>query len=218
MKQVWTSLITLISAPCFLTRESSCFECVCMCVSIISCREPVILTVEQPPSQCPSPDLPTPEAGSMEPSLDRPASLESADLAHKLLDLLALEGGQEAVGSAACLLSHNGGKLANRDSGIDSISSPSNSEEICFGGDEGAGEVAGATTVPTAIIKRRSTRDSEGDSDMDDGSGDEVELLPELPPPQAERQDSDEVRNPGRLIAPTELLPPQYLSALCRRV
>lgn len=160
-------------------------------------REPVILTVEQPPSLCPSPDLPTPETGSMEPLLDRPASLESADLTHKLLDLLALEGGQEAVGSAACLPSHDGGKLANRDSGIDSISSPSNSEEICFGGDEGTGEGAGAP-VPPAIIKRRSTRDSEGDSDMDDGSGDEAELLPELPPPQAERQDSDEMTVPQK--------------------
>lgn len=162
---------------------------VCVCVCVISCREPVILTVEQPPLLCPSPDLPTPETSFVEPLLDHPAPLESADLAHKLLDLLALEGGQEAVGSAACLPSHDGGKLANRDSGIDSISSPSNSEEICFGGDEGSGEGAGAP-VPAAIIKRCSTRDSEGDSDMDDGSGDEAELLPE----PAERQDSDEVR------------------------
>ncbi|KAJ6655346.1 hypothetical protein lerEdw1_005538, partial [Lerista edwardsae] len=155
--------------------------------------EPVILTVEQPPSLCPSPDLPTPETSFMEPLLDHPASLESADLAHKLLDLLALEGGQEAVGSAACLPSHDGGKLANRDSGIDSISSPSNSEEICFGGDDGAGEGAGAP-VPAAILQHCSTRDSEGDSDMDDGSGDEAELLPE----PAERQDSDEMTVPQK--------------------
>ncbi|XP_053151637.1 FYVE, RhoGEF and PH domain-containing protein 1 [Hemicordylus capensis] len=162
-------------------------------------REPVILTVEQAPSPCPSPEPPAPETGSMEPLPDRPASLESADLAHKLLDLLALEGGQEAVGSAACLPSHDGGKLANRDSGIDSISSPSNSEEICFGGEEGAGEGAGAAG-PLAVLKRRSTRDSEGDSDMDDGSGDEAELLPELPPPQAERQDSDEMTVPQKVF------------------
>lgn len=161
---------------------------------LFSYREPVILMVEQAPSPCPSPDLQTPETGPMEPLLDRPASLESAELAHKLLDLLVLDGGQEAGGSTACLPSHDGGKLANRDSGIDSISSPSNSEEICFGGEEGTGEGSGAP-APPAIIKRRSTRDSEGDSDMDDGSGDEAELLPELPPPQAERQDSDEVRS-----------------------
>ncbi|XP_072847489.1 FYVE, RhoGEF and PH domain-containing protein 1 isoform X1 [Pogona vitticeps] len=174
-------------------------------LSAVSCliekfeREPVILMVEQAPSPCPSPDLQTPETGPMEPLLDRPASLESAELAHKLLDLLVLDGGQEAGGNAACLPSHDGGKLANRDSGIDSISSPSNSEEICFGGEEGTGEGSGPPPPP-AIIKRRSTRDSEGDSDMDDGSGDEAELLPELPPPQAERQDSDEMTVPQKVF------------------
>lgn len=129
----------------------------------------------------------------MEPSLDRPPSLESAELSHKLLDLLALEGGQAAVGNAVCLPPHDGGKLANRDSGIDSISSPSNSEEICFGPEEGTGEGAGILAPPT-IIKCSSARDSEGDSDMDDGSGDEAELLSDLPPPQTEKQDSDEVK------------------------
>ncbi|XP_033028938.1 FYVE, RhoGEF and PH domain-containing protein 1 [Lacerta agilis] len=174
-------------------------------LSAVSCliekfeREPVILAVEQAPSPCPSPDLQTPETGSMEPSLDCPTSLESAELAHKLLDLLALEGGQEPSVGAACLPSHDGGKLANRDSGIDSISSPSNSEEICFGADEGTGEGAGPP-VPAAVIKRRSTRDSEVDSDMDDGSGDEAELLPELPPPPAERQDSEEMTVPQKVF------------------
>ncbi|XP_060619268.2 FYVE, RhoGEF and PH domain-containing protein 1 [Anolis sagrei] len=174
-------------------------------LSAVSCliekfeREPVILTIEPAPSPCPSPELQTPEAGSMEPLVDRPASLESAELAHKLLDLLALEGGQEAGGSVACLPSHDGGKLANRDSGIDSISSPSNSEEICFGGDEGTGEGAGVP-VPPVSLKRRSTRDSEGDSDMDDGSGDEAELLHDLPPPQPERQDSDEMTVPQKVF------------------
>uniref|UniRef100_A0A8D2KU57 FYVE, RhoGEF and PH domain containing 1 n=1 Tax=Varanus komodoensis TaxID=61221 RepID=A0A8D2KU57_VARKO len=153
--------------------------------SFVFCREPVILTVEQAPSPCSSPDLATPETGSMEPLLDRPASLESAELTHKLLDLLALDGGQEA--------------LANRDSGIDSISSPSNSEEICFVGDEGPGEGAGVP-VPPAVLKRRSTRDSEGDSDMDDGSGDEAELLPEISPPQVERQDSEEMTVPQKVF------------------
>lgn len=149
----------------------------------------------------------------MEPLLDRPASLESAELSHKLLDLLALEGGQAAVGNAVCLPPHDGGKLANRDSGIDSISSPSNSEEICFGPEEGTGEGAGPLAPPT-IIKRSSTRDSEGDSDMDDGSGDEAELLSDLPPPQTEKQDSDEVKGwdsyPGfTMIAFSPLLLPE---------
>lgn len=103
------------------------------------------------------------------------------------------------------------GKLANRDSGIDSISSPSHSEELCFVGDEdrighereicpcspgpglscgyaegsggdGAGGVEGG-------------RDSEGDSDLEEGSGDESEMNPMAlqPVPKAERQDSAEV-------------------------
>uniref|UniRef100_A0A8C6XXW6 Uncharacterized protein n=1 Tax=Naja naja TaxID=35670 RepID=A0A8C6XXW6_NAJNA len=144
---------------------------------------------------------------------NRPASLESAELSHKLLDLLALEGGQAAVGNAVCLPPHDGGKLANRDSGIDSISSPSNSEEICFGPEEGTGEGAGPLVPPT-VIKRSSTRDSEGDSDMDDGSGDETELLSDLPPPQTEKQDSDEVKGCDSyprftMIAFSPLLPPE---------
>ncbi|XP_039221948.1 FYVE, RhoGEF and PH domain-containing protein 1 isoform X2 [Crotalus tigris] len=173
--------------------------------SAVSCliekfeREPIILTSEQTPSPCPSPDLQALEINSMEPSLDRPASLESAELSHKLLDLLALEGGQAAAGNAVCLPPHDGGKLANRDSGIDSISSPSNSEEICFGPEEGTGEGAGPL-APPSIIKRSSTRDSEGDSDMDDGSGDEAELLSDLPPPQTEKLDSDEMTVPQKVF------------------
>ncbi|XP_056585874.1 FYVE, RhoGEF and PH domain-containing protein 1 isoform X2 [Triplophysa dalaica] len=103
------------------------------------------------------------------------------------------------------------GKLANRDSGIDSISSPSHSEELCFVGDEdrighereicpcspgprlscgytegsggeGAGGVDGG-------------RDSEGDSDLEEGSGDESEMNPLALQPvlKAERQDSTEL-------------------------
>uniref|UniRef100_A0A8C2KKY5 FYVE, RhoGEF and PH domain containing 1 n=1 Tax=Cyprinus carpio TaxID=7962 RepID=A0A8C2KKY5_CYPCA len=97
------------------------------------------------------------------------------------------------------------GKLANRDSGIDSISSPSHSEELCFVGDEreiypcspGPGlpcvyaegpEGEGASGVEGG-------RDSEGDSDMEEGSGDESEMNPMAlqPLPKAERQDSTEV-------------------------
>uniref|UniRef100_A0A8C1NER7 FYVE, RhoGEF and PH domain containing 1 n=1 Tax=Cyprinus carpio TaxID=7962 RepID=A0A8C1NER7_CYPCA len=97
------------------------------------------------------------------------------------------------------------GKLANRDSGIDSISSPSHSEELCFVGDEreiypcspGPGlpcvyaegpEGEGASGVEGG-------RDSEGDSDMEEGSGDESEMNPMAlqPLPKAERQDSTEL-------------------------
>lgn len=112
------------------------------------------------------------------------------------------------------------GKLANRDSGIDSISSPSHSEELCFVGEE---ERAGherevCPCSPALTLPRLSSsssyggaegqggegasaegaRDSEGDSDMEEGSGDESELTPTaLQPlvlPKAERQDSCEVR------------------------
>uniref|UniRef100_F7CGE4 FYVE, RhoGEF and PH domain containing 1 n=1 Tax=Ornithorhynchus anatinus TaxID=9258 RepID=F7CGE4_ORNAN len=93
-----------------------------------------------------------------------------------------------------CLLAHDGsGKLANRDSGIDSISSPSNSEEICFVSEEppGPGGEAGEPVGPPPLLtrKRRSTRDSEVDSDLEEGSGDEAEL----PPPKPERQESVEL-------------------------
>ncbi|XP_029463603.1 FYVE, RhoGEF and PH domain-containing protein 1 isoform X2 [Rhinatrema bivittatum] len=100
-----------------------------------------------------------------------------AELHHKLLDIMelreregrALEDLQEAP---AILPAHDpSGKLANRDSGIGSISSPSNSEETCFMTEE-PGE---AGLPPSAARKRRSPRDSEADSDLEEGSGDEGE-------------------------------------------
>ncbi|TRY93490.1 hypothetical protein DNTS_011703 [Danionella cerebrum] len=96
------------------------------------------------------------------------------------------------------------GKLANRDSGIDSISSPSHSEELCFvgdeerlgqereeichicpGGEEDEGEAGGG----------EGRGDSEGDSDLEEGSGDESEMNPMALQalPKAERQDSTEL-------------------------
>ncbi|XP_028923722.1 FYVE, RhoGEF and PH domain-containing protein 1 isoform X2 [Ornithorhynchus anatinus] len=140
-----------------------------------------------------------------------------AELTHKLLDILDLQdrgggsgGGGDRSGYSTdssaesrpclrgegppCLLAHDGsGKLANRDSGIDSISSPSNSEEICFVSEEppGPGGEAGEPVGPPPLLtrKRRSTRDSEVDSDLEEGSGDEAEL----PPPKPERQESVEL-------------------------
>lgn len=110
------------------------------------------------------------------------------------------------------------GKLANRDSGIDSISSPSHSEELCFAGDEDriGHEREICPCSPTVILPRLSSssscgcvegdvgegataaeggRDSEGDSDLEEGSGDESEMNPMAlqPLPKAERQDSVEV-------------------------
>uniref|UniRef100_A0A1A7WGW6 FYVE, RhoGEF and PH domain containing 1 n=2 Tax=Iconisemion striatum TaxID=60296 RepID=A0A1A7WGW6_9TELE len=106
--------------------------------------------------------------------------------------------------------SQTDGKLANRDSGIDSISSPSHSEEFCFasvddgvvvypcspallprlsssssyageGGEGDEGEVRGG-------VRRRGLSE-EGDSDLDE----EVELTLVLTPPKTDRQDSAEL-------------------------
>ncbi|KAL1020540.1 hypothetical protein UPYG_G00001430 [Umbra pygmaea] len=109
------------------------------------------------------------------------------------------------------------GKLANRDSGIDSISSPSHSEELCFAGDEDRViyPCSPALTLPRLSsssscsytegaggegVSVECGRDSEGDSDMEEGSGDEtVELidpmidLQSLAPPTAQRQESLEM-------------------------
>ncbi|XP_053870811.1 FYVE, RhoGEF and PH domain-containing protein 1 [Malaclemys terrapin pileata] len=143
-------------------------------------RDPLILTPEQPPPT-PSPDPPSPgEAGA-------------ADVTPKLLVLLDLPGGED-LGSAGrgdqapCLppLAPNG-KLANRDSGFDSISSPSTSEELGFGGDEGPG-VPGSPPCP----------DSEVDSDLDEGSGDDGELGPGTAPPQGEGDNAPELPAPQK--------------------
>ncbi|XP_046727145.1 FYVE, RhoGEF and PH domain-containing protein 1 isoform X1 [Silurus meridionalis] len=99
-------------------------------------------------------------------------------------------------------------KLANRDSGIDSISSPSHSEELCFAGDDrevcmslprlssssSCGCVEGPAGEEVVAGVEEGTRDSEGDSDLEEGSGDESEnAMAMQPQPKAERQDSVEL-------------------------
>lgn len=99
-------------------------------------------------------------------------------------------------------------KLTNRDSGIDSISSPSHSEELCFAGDErevcmslprlssssSCGCVEGPAGEGAGTAVEEGARDSEGDSDLEEGSGDESENAMAIQPqPKAERQDSVEV-------------------------
>ncbi|XP_070696170.1 FYVE, RhoGEF and PH domain-containing protein 1 [Pempheris klunzingeri] len=105
--------------------------------------------------------------------------------------------------------SQTDGKLANRDSGIDSISSPSHSEELCFVGvDDGgvaypcspallprlsssssyAGE--GGQGEARGGARRRRELSEEGDSDLEE---EEAELTLVLPPPKADRQDSVEL-------------------------
>ncbi|XP_037628585.1 FYVE, RhoGEF and PH domain-containing protein 1 isoform X2 [Sebastes umbrosus] len=101
------------------------------------------------------------------------------------------------------------GKLANRDSGIDSISSPSHSEELCFAGVD---DVGVAYPCSPALLPRLSSSSSyagegeegearggarrrrdfseEGDSDLEE---EEAELTLVLPPPKTDRQDSVEL-------------------------
>ncbi|KAG7220395.1 hypothetical protein INR49_018233 [Caranx melampygus] len=109
--------------------------------------------------------------------------------------------------------SQTDGKLANRDSGIDSISSPSHSEELCFAGVDDAGV---AYPCSPALLPRLSSSSSyagesgegEGEGDMrgaarrrrefsEEGDSDleeeEAELTLVLPPPKTDRQDSAEM-------------------------
>ncbi|KAM4695896.1 FYVE, RhoGEF and PH domain-containing protein 1 [Rhinophrynus dorsalis] len=128
------------------------------------------------------------------PDMDGPPSLlhpgySMCELGHKLLDLLEPDGNEGSLERRRRIgvaggdpgeigEQDSGGKLANRDSGIDSISSPSTSEEMCFLGEveEGGQE---ETEPPHIVSQRCMARDSEGDSDMEDGSGDEGEIPPE---------------------------------------
>ncbi|XP_029362850.1 FYVE, RhoGEF and PH domain-containing protein 1 [Echeneis naucrates] len=106
--------------------------------------------------------------------------------------------------------SQTDGKLANRDSGIDSISSPSHSEELCFAGVDDGGV---AYPCSPALLPRLSSSSSyaaeggegegegearrvrefseEGDSDLEEEE--EAELTLVLPPPKTDRQDSSEL-------------------------
>ncbi|XP_039656413.1 LOW QUALITY PROTEIN: FYVE, RhoGEF and PH domain-containing protein 1, partial [Perca fluviatilis] len=104
------------------------------------------------------------------------------------------------------------GKLANRDSGIDSISSPSHSEELCFAGVEEGGVVYpcspallprlsssssyaedGDAEARGAAARRRRDFSEEGDSDLEEEEEEEAELTLVLPPPKTDRQDSAEL-------------------------
>lgn len=98
-------------------------------------------------------------------------------------------------------------KVTNRDSGIDSISSPSHSEELCFVADErevclslprlssSCTCMEGPTGQGAACAAEERGRDSDGDSDLEEGSGDESEnvVMAMQSQPKAERQDSVEV-------------------------
>uniref|UniRef100_A0A3P8WR78 FYVE, RhoGEF and PH domain containing 1 n=1 Tax=Cynoglossus semilaevis TaxID=244447 RepID=A0A3P8WR78_CYNSE len=84
--------------------------------------------------------------------------------------------------------SQTDGKLANRDSGIDSISSPSHSEELCF---TGVDDVCMVYPCSPALPPHLSSSSlyAEGDSDLEE---EEAELTLVLTSPQPERNDSVE--------------------------
>ncbi|XP_041092898.1 FYVE, RhoGEF and PH domain-containing protein 1 [Polyodon spathula] len=92
------------------------------------------------------------------------------------------------------------GKVANRDSGIDSISSPSHSEDLCFAGEEERGAGERERPHPSRPIshahREEGGGDWEGDSDLGEGSGDEEssETPTQLQTvyPKTVRQDSSE--------------------------
>ncbi|XP_053552021.1 FYVE, RhoGEF and PH domain-containing protein 1 isoform X2 [Bombina bombina] len=147
-------------------------------------REPVIL-----PTDRGSPNNSNDTSPEMDSAPPLHPGYNMCDLGHKLLDLLEPKEDQGSLerrrrqGVVGGDTGENGeqdpgGKLANRDSGIDSISSPSTSEEMCFLGEveEGGSE---ETELPHTVTQRCSAHDSEGDSDMEDGSGDEGDVVPE---------------------------------------
>ncbi|CAB1330382.1 unnamed protein product, partial [Coregonus sp. 'balchen'] len=167
------------------------------------------------------------ELGALCSASDKRLSMESGySASERLTDTMEMrkQAGSESESRSEIPSDHlshpqpqTDGKLANRDSGIDSISSPSHSEELCFAGDEDRViyPCSPALTLPRLSSSSSSGyaegpggegasaeggRDSEGDSDLEEGSGDEtIELinpmmdLQPLALPQTDRQDSTEV-------------------------
>ncbi|XP_045062730.1 FYVE, RhoGEF and PH domain-containing protein 1 [Coregonus clupeaformis] len=167
------------------------------------------------------------ELGALCSASDKRLSMESGySASERLTDTMEMrkQAGSESESRSEIPSDHlshpqpqTDGKLANRDSGIDSISSPSHSEELCFAGDEDRViyPCSPALTLPRLSSSSSSGyaegpggegasaeggRDSEGDSDLEEGSGDEtIELinpmmdLQPLALPQTNRQDSTEL-------------------------
>ncbi|XP_048475900.1 FYVE, RhoGEF and PH domain-containing protein 1-like [Rhincodon typus] len=161
---------------------------------------------------------------------DRLNSLESgicmSEAANRLLDFAegseAVGGGAErgrgtssSASSSSSFSSSASLKPSNRDSGISSLSSPCNSEELCFAADEALEppsrplpRIPGHAAPPQAPGRHspRHPRDSEGDSELEEEE-EEVEGQqaggPAMPP-LAERQDSADLikEKNNRQIAP----------------
>uniref|UniRef100_A0A8C5GC79 FYVE, RhoGEF and PH domain containing 1 n=1 Tax=Gouania willdenowi TaxID=441366 RepID=A0A8C5GC79_GOUWI len=84
--------------------------------------------------------------------------------------------------------SQTDGKLANRDSGIDSISSPSHSEELCFAGVDEGEEAYPCSPALRPCSATRSRREFSEDSDEE-----EAELTLVLTTPKTDMQETAEL-------------------------
>ncbi|XP_006898944.1 PREDICTED: LOW QUALITY PROTEIN: FYVE, RhoGEF and PH domain-containing protein 1 [Elephantulus edwardii] len=93
----------------------------------------------------------------------------------------------------------DGEKMPNRDSGIDSISSPSNSEETCFVSDDGPPShnlcpgPPTLTSMPVALADPHWPTSQEVDSDLDEEEEEDEEKDREIPVSSMERQESVEL-------------------------
>uniref|UniRef100_A0A9L0JRV7 FYVE, RhoGEF and PH domain-containing protein 1 n=1 Tax=Equus asinus TaxID=9793 RepID=A0A9L0JRV7_EQUAS len=148
-------------------------------------REPVIVTSDRPtPGLCPGPTEP---AMLPQPPPQPPVPQLPEGEASRCLFLLA-PGPRD------------GEKVPNRDSGIDSISSPSNSEETCFVSDDGPPSHSlcpgppALASVPVALADPYRPGSQEVDSDLEEEDDEEEdEKDREIPVPPMERQESVEL-------------------------
>ncbi|XP_047620385.1 FYVE, RhoGEF and PH domain-containing protein 1 isoform X2 [Phacochoerus africanus] len=148
-------------------------------------REPVIVASDRP-APGPSPG-PTEPAMLLQPPPQPPVPQLPEGEASRCLFLLA-PGPRD------------GEKVPNRDSGIDSISSPSNSEETCFVSDDGPPSHSlcpgppALASVPVALADPHRPGSQEVDSDLEEEDDEEEdEKDREIPVPPMERQESVEL-------------------------
>ncbi|XP_041500700.1 FYVE, RhoGEF and PH domain-containing protein 1-like [Microtus oregoni] len=150
-------------------------------------REPVIVASDRPaPGPCPVP--PEPAMLPQPPPQPTVSQLPEGE-ASRCLFLLA-PGPRD------------GEKVPNRDGGIDSISSPSNSEETCFVSDDGPSSHSlcpgppALASMPVALADPHRPGSQEVDSDLeeeDEEEEEEEEKEREIPVPPLERQESVEL-------------------------
>ncbi|XP_012517076.1 PREDICTED: FYVE, RhoGEF and PH domain-containing protein 1 [Propithecus coquereli] len=148
-------------------------------------REPVIVASDRP-APGPSPGPPEPAMLPQPPPQPPVPQLPEGE-ASRCLFLLA-PGPRD------------GEKVPNRDSGIDSISSPSNSEETCFVSDDGPPSHSlcpgppALANVPVALADPHRPGSQEVDSDLEEEDDEEDEEKDrEIPVPPIERQESVEL-------------------------